>query len=88
MTSNVRVPGGTTNTALGGDQPGDPAKMRQPEIMRPPLLWLLWDEAATVNGRRYVTADWDTALPPTMAAEKAAALIAWGGIVRLPIEPR
>lgn len=88
VTSNVLVPGGTTNTALVGDQSGDPARMLQPEIMVPPLLWLLSNEAATVNGRRFVAADWDTTLPPTQAAEKAGAPIAWGGIARMPIEPK
>ena len=88
VTSNVLVPGGTTNTALVGDQAGDPTKMLQPEIMVPPLLWLLSDEAAAVNGRRFIAADWDTMLPPVMAAEKAGAPIAWGGIARMPIEPQ
>jgi NAD(P)-dependent dehydrogenase (short-subunit alcohol dehydrogenase family) len=88
VTSNVLVPGGTTNTALVGSEAGDPAKMLQPEIMVPPLLWLLSDAARTVNGRRFVAADWDTALPPATAAEKAGAPIAWGGIARMPIEPR
>ena len=87
VTSNVLVPGGTTNTALVGDNAGDPAKMLQPEIMVPPLLWLLSDAAVAVNGRRFVAADWDSALPPAEAAEKAGAPIAWGGIARMPIEP-
>ena len=87
VTSNVLVPGGTTNTALVGDQAGDPARMLQPEIMVPPLLWLLSDAAAAVNGRRFVAADWDSALAPEVAAEKAGAPIAWGGIARMPIEP-
>ena len=88
VTSNVLVPGGTTNTALVGNQAGDPAAMLQPDIMVPPLLWLLSDDAATVNGRRFVAADWDTSLPAAQAAEKAGAPIAWGGIARMPIEPR
>ena len=88
VTSNVLVPGGTTNTALVGNEAGDTAKMLQPEIMNPPLLWLLSAEAATVNARRFIAADWDTALPPAEAAEKAGAPIAWGGIARMPIEPK
>ncbi len=88
VTSNVLVPGGTTNTALVGSEAGDPARMLQPEIMNPPLLWLLSQEAAGVNARRFVAADWDTALPPAAAAEKAGAPIAWLGIARMPIEPR
>ncbi len=86
VTSNILVPGGTTNTPMVvGDR--DPAKMLQPEIMAPPLLWLLSDDAATVNGRRYIAADWDTALPPAQAAEKAGAPIAWMSIARMPIQP-
>ena len=88
VTSNVLVPGGTTNTALVGDQSGDPAKMLQPDIMVPPLRWLLSAEAAAVNGRRFVAADWNPALPAAQAAEQAGAPIAWGGIARMPIEPR
>ncbi len=87
ITSNVLVPGGTTNTPLVGEAAGDPARMLQPEIMGPPLLWLLSDQAATVNGRRFIAADWDPALPPDRAAEKAGAPIAWLGIARMPIEP-
>jgi NAD(P)-dependent dehydrogenase (short-subunit alcohol dehydrogenase family) len=86
ITCNVLVPGGMTDTALVGDN-GDRARMLRPEIMAPPLLWLLSDEAASTNGRRFVAADWDTALPPAQAAEKAGAPIAWGGIARMPIEP-
>jgi len=86
VTSNVLVPGGTTNTPLVGEA-GDPAKMLQPEIMAPPLLWLLSGEASGVNGRRYIAADWDAALPPAQAAEKAGAPIAWLSIARMPIQP-
>ena len=86
LTSNVLVPGGTTNTPLVGEA-GDPARMLQPEIMGPPLLWLLSDAAAAVNGRRFIAADWDTTLPPAEAAEKAGAPIAWMSIARMPIMP-
>ncbi|MSP05344.1 MAG: SDR family oxidoreductase [Acetobacteraceae bacterium] len=86
VTSNILVPGGTTNTPLVGEA-GDPAKMLQPEIMGPPLLWLLSDEATAVNGRRYIAADWNTSLAPAQAAEKAGAPIAWMSIARMPIQP-
>jgi NAD(P)-dependent dehydrogenase (short-subunit alcohol dehydrogenase family) len=88
VTSNVLVPGGVTNTPLVGDHFGDRSKMLQPEIMVPPLLWLVSDAAAHVNGRRFIAADWDRALPGAQAAEKAGAPIAWGGIARMPIEPK
>ena len=80
------VPGGVTDTPLVGDY-GNREKMLKPAIMNPPLLWLLSDEARAVNGRRFIAADWDLALPAALAAEKAGAPIAWLSIARMPIEP-
>ena len=88
VTSNVLVPGGVTNTPLVGDDAGDRNKMLQPEIMVPPLLWLVSPAAVGVNGRRFIAADWDRSLPEAQAAEKAGAPIAWRGIARMPIEPK
>ena len=73
VTSNVLVPGGVTNTPLVGEDAGDRSKMLQPEIMVPPLLWLVSDAAAGVNARRFIAADWDRSLPAEQAAEKAGA---------------
>ena len=87
ITSNVLVPGGVTDTPLVGDYGIDRSKMLQPEIMVPPLLWLVSDAAAHVNARRFIAADWDTGLPPAQAAAKASAPIAWLDIARMPIEP-
>src|SRR5262245_21944034 len=86
ITSNVLVPGGMTDTPLVGDAPNR-EKMLRPEIMVPPLLWLLSDDARSVNGRRFIAADWNASLPPGQAAEKAGAPIAWLSIARMPIEP-
>jgi NAD(P)-dependent dehydrogenase (short-subunit alcohol dehydrogenase family) len=88
VTANVLVPGGVTNTPLVGTDAGDRAKMLQPEIMAPPLLWLVSDAASGVNGRRFIAADWDASLPAAQAAEKAGAPVAWLAIARMPIEPR
>ena len=87
VTSNVLVPGGVTNTGIVGDEAGDRAKMLQPEVMVPPLLWLISDAAAGVTARRFVAMDWDTALPGDQAAEMAGVPIAWLGIARMPVEP-
>jgi NAD(P)-dependent dehydrogenase (short-subunit alcohol dehydrogenase family) len=87
VTCNVLVPGGVTNTPLVGEGAGDPAKMLQPEIMVPPLLWLISDAAASVTARRFVAMDWDASLPGTQAAEKAGVPVAWLGIARMPVEP-
>jgi NAD(P)-dependent dehydrogenase (short-subunit alcohol dehydrogenase family) len=86
VTVNVLVPGGVTDTPLVGDA-GDRSKMLRPEIMIPPLLYLVSDEAASVSARRFIAADWDVSLPPAKAAEAAGAPIAWLGIARMPIEP-
>jgi NAD(P)-dependent dehydrogenase (short-subunit alcohol dehydrogenase family) len=86
VTANVLVPGGVTDTPLVDDA-GDRSKMLRPEIMLPPLLWLVSEEAAAVNGRRFIAADWDTRLSPAHAAEAAGAPVAWLSIARMPIEP-
>jgi NAD(P)-dependent dehydrogenase (short-subunit alcohol dehydrogenase family) len=86
VTSNILVPGGVTDTPLVGNA-GNRDKMLRPEILNRPLLWLVSDAAAGVNGRRFVAADWDATKPPAEAAEKAGAPIAWGSIARMPIEP-
>ncbi len=86
VTSNVLVPGGVTDTPLVGDAPNRD-RMLKPAIMVPPLIWLLSDEAQGVNGKRFIAADWDTALPAAQAAEGAGAPIAWLSIARMPIEP-
>jgi NAD(P)-dependent dehydrogenase (short-subunit alcohol dehydrogenase family) len=87
VTANVLVPGGVTNTPLVGEDAGERSKMLQPEIMVPPLLWLVSDAAAGVNAKRFIAADWDRSLPAAQAAERAGAPIAWLGIARMPIEP-
>jgi NAD(P)-dependent dehydrogenase (short-subunit alcohol dehydrogenase family) len=87
VTANVLIPGGVTNTPLVGADAGDRSKMLQPEIMVPPLLWLVSDGAASVSARRFIAADWDPSLPAAVAVEKAGAPIAWLGIARMPIEP-
>jgi NAD(P)-dependent dehydrogenase (short-subunit alcohol dehydrogenase family) len=86
ITANVLVPGGVTDTPLVGDA-GDRTKMLRPEIMLPPLLWLVSDAAAEVSGQRFIAADWNVSLPAALAAEGAGAPVAWLSIARMPIEP-
>lgn len=87
VTANVLVPGGVTDTPLVGSEAGDRAKMLRPEIMVPPLLWLVSEAAGAINGRRFIAADWDTRLSAAQAAEGAGAPVAWLSIARMPIEP-
>jgi NAD(P)-dependent dehydrogenase (short-subunit alcohol dehydrogenase family) len=88
VTVNVLVPGGVTNTPMISDEAGfDRTKLIQPEVMVPPLLWLVTDAAGKVTGRRFLGVHWDPALPPEKAAEKAGAPVAWTGIATMPITP-
>jgi NAD(P)-dependent dehydrogenase (short-subunit alcohol dehydrogenase family) len=88
VTANVLVPGGMTDTHIIPDAAvADRARLLRPDIMAPPLLWLVSPQAAGVNGRRFLAAHWDPALPPAEAAEKCGAPIAWTSIATMPIEP-
>jgi len=87
VTVNVLVPGGITNTPMVSESGFDRAQMIQPEVMAPPLLWLVSDAAGNVTGRRFLGVHWDPALPPEEAAEKAGAPVAWTSIATMPITP-
>jgi NAD(P)-dependent dehydrogenase (short-subunit alcohol dehydrogenase family) len=55
VTVNVLVPGGITNTPMVSDAAGfERAKMIQPEVMAPPLVWLVSDAAGKVTGRPFL----------------------------------
>jgi NAD(P)-dependent dehydrogenase (short-subunit alcohol dehydrogenase family) len=88
VTVNVLVPGGVTNTPMVPQEAGfDRQDMIQPEVMAPPLVWLVSNAAQGVTGRRFLAVHWDPALPPAQAAEKAGAAVAWTSIATMPIEP-
>ena len=88
VTVNVLVPGGVTNTPMISDEAGfDRAKLIQPEVMVPPLLWLISDAAGKVTGRRFLGVHWDAKLTPEEAAEKVGAPVAWTSIATMPITP-
>jgi NAD(P)-dependent dehydrogenase (short-subunit alcohol dehydrogenase family) len=88
VTVNVLVPGGITNTPMVSDEAGfERAQMIQPEVMAPPLVWLVSDAAGRITGRRFLAVHWDTKLPPEEAAEKAGAPVAWTSIATMPIAP-
>ena len=59
VTVNVLVPGGITNTPMVSESGFDRAKMIQPEVMAPPLVWLVSDAAGKVTGRRFLGVHWD-----------------------------
>jgi NAD(P)-dependent dehydrogenase (short-subunit alcohol dehydrogenase family) len=78
ITINVLVPGGPTDTPMISDQSGWPReKMLRPEIMGPPIAWLVSDASADFNGQRITAARWDPSLPPAEAAKRASRPIGW-----------
>jgi NAD(P)-dependent dehydrogenase (short-subunit alcohol dehydrogenase family) len=79
VTVNALLPGGATDTGM---VPQDiPTHLRQqllhPDIMIPPLLWLVSEAASGVTGRRFVANLWDATLPPDQAAEKSRTTAGW-----------
>lgn len=64
VTANVLVPGGMTDTRIIPEgQVAQRSKLLRPEIMVPPLLWLVSSAAAQVSGRRFLAVHWDPSLP-------------------------
>lgn len=61
VTVNVLIPGGPANTAMIPLEAGfDRSKLIEPDIMVKPLLWLLSDDGAAVNGKRVIAATWNS----------------------------
>ena len=79
VTVNALLPGGATETGM---VPEDiPSHLRQkllhPDIMIPPLLWLVSDAADGVTGARFDAKLWDATLPSHQAAEKSRTTAGW-----------
>ena len=78
ITVNVLIPGGPTDTPFISDDTGwDRSKMLSPEIMGPPVCWMISDEAVDYTGNRIIAANWDGKLPGREAAAKAGRAIGW-----------
>jgi 3-oxoacyl-[acyl-carrier protein] reductase len=80
ITVNALLPGGATATGMIPDA-GVPdevrAKLLDPSIVVPPLLWLVSEEAANVSGRRFDASRWDTRLVGVDAALAAGDTAGW-----------
>lgn len=88
ITANVVVPGGPTDTPMVPPESGyDRAALIKPAQMAPPMLYLFSDAASGVNGRRFVAAHWDPALPDQQAAYQAGAPAGWPDLARNPVWP-
>jgi len=88
VTVNVVVPGGPADTPMIPDS--SPLK-RQPLIppgaMVAPIVWLCSDEAAEVNGNRYVAAQWDPSGVQAQEEQRLRAPIAWPQLAQAPVWP-
>ena len=86
VTVNALLPGGATDTGMV--PPDIPLHLREkllhPDVMIPPLLWLVSDAANEVTGGRFDAKLWDTSLAPHEAAEKSRTTAGWipGSIVQ------
>jgi 3-oxoacyl-[acyl-carrier protein] reductase len=70
VTVNSLLPGGATRTGMvPEDIPEEIHRhLLSPEIIVPPLLWLVSDAADGVTGRRFNASRWDPCLPMSVAA--------------------
>jgi NAD(P)-dependent dehydrogenase (short-subunit alcohol dehydrogenase family) len=78
VTVNVVIPGGPTDTQMVAVKASVPrSSLLPPEVMAPPILWLLSPEAWQTSGKRFIAWKWDKAAPGVMAATGAGAPVAW-----------
>jgi 3-oxoacyl-[acyl-carrier protein] reductase len=72
VTVNALLPGGAANTRMiPKEEAADRDKLVQPEVMQAPIVWLISAKSDGVTGRRFTGKEWDPALDPRIAAEKA-----------------
>ncbi len=77
ITVNVLIPGGPTDTAFVPEIGMARSSMLRPEIMAPPISWLLSDAADGFTGRRITAARWPGEVPDTEAAVAASRPTGW-----------
>ena len=74
VTVNALLPGGAADTRMiPADEVPDRSKLISPDVMRVPIVWLMSSASDGVTGRRFVGKDWNPALDPRAAADKAGA---------------
>jgi NAD(P)-dependent dehydrogenase (short-subunit alcohol dehydrogenase family) len=76
VTVNSLLPGGATDTGMVPNEISR-ARLLDPNIMVPPLLWLVSESAGNVTGSRIAANLWDSSLAPEQAAEKARSTAGW-----------
>jgi len=79
VTVNALLPGGPTLTGMVPQNVPEAARsaMLDPQVMVPPLLWLVSGEADGVTGRRLVASKWHAGRDGQSAAEAATEQAGW-----------
>jgi 3-oxoacyl-[acyl-carrier protein] reductase len=78
VTVNALLPGGRANTRMiPVDEVSDREALIQPEIMVPPVTWLMSVDSDGITGRRFIAKNWDPRLTPREAALNAGAPAGW-----------
>ncbi|HET8966139.1 MAG TPA: SDR family oxidoreductase [Candidatus Acidoferrum sp.] len=79
VTVNALLPGGATRTGMVPDSVPDEVRSNflDPDVMVPPLLWLISQDADKVTGQRFVATKWSSDLPGRQAGEAAAEIAGW-----------
>ncbi len=89
VTCNVLIPGGPADTRMITTDGiyADRTKLIRPEVMVPPLRFLISEEASSVNNQRIRAALWHDAEPWQDNLQRAAAPIAWPQLGGQAIRP-
>jgi NAD(P)-dependent dehydrogenase (short-subunit alcohol dehydrogenase family) len=79
VTVNALLPGGATRTGMVPDSVSDEVRsnLLDPDIIVPPLVWLISQDADEVTGKRFVATKWRSDLGDRQAAEAAAETSGW-----------
>jgi NAD(P)-dependent dehydrogenase (short-subunit alcohol dehydrogenase family) len=79
VTVNALLPGGATRTGMIPDSAFDEVRsnLLDPDIIVPPLIWLISRDAEEVTGKRFVATKWRSDLRGREAAEAAAETAGW-----------
>ena len=79
MTVNALLPGGATRTGMVPDSVPDEVRsnLLDPDVIVPPLIWLISQDADEVTGKRFVATKWRSDLRGREAAEAGAETAGW-----------
>jgi NAD(P)-dependent dehydrogenase (short-subunit alcohol dehydrogenase family) len=79
VTVNALLPGGATGTGMIPDSVSDEVRstLLDPDIMIPPLIWLISQDADEVTGKRFVATKGNSDLGGREAAQAAAETAGW-----------